>query len=86
MEMSPEEKQLLYQIKNDLGEIKRYLYNDELTGTPGTIQKVSDIDLRVKKLEETHKIEAAKKALLVFIGGLVVTVSQWLFKVFLNQS
>ncbi len=80
MDMNPEEKQLLYKIKDDLGEIKKYLYNDELTGTPGAIQKVSEIEERVKKLEETNKIEAAKKALLVFIGGLVVTISQWVFK------
>ena len=78
--MTPEEKKLLYEIKEDLARIRGYLFNDELTGTPGAIQDLVEIKQRVAKLEETNKIEAAKKALLVFIGGIVVTVSQWVFK------
>lgn len=80
LKMSPEEKDLLYQIHNDLKEIKRYMYNDELTGQVGAIQKIDQIENRVKKLEESNKIEAAKKALLLFIGGVIVTIGQWLLR------
>jgi len=82
--MSPEEKKLLYEIKDDLKKINAYLYNDELTGTPGAIQNLNDLNERVSKLEEMNKIEAAKKALLVFIGGVIVTASQWVFKLLTN--
>lgn len=82
--MSPEEKKLLYEIKDDLKKINAYLYNDELTGTPGAIQNLNSLNMRVTKLEETNKIEAAKKALLLFLGGIIVTISQYLFKIVTN--
>lgn len=80
--MSPKETSMLAKIQKDLSEIKTYLYNDEKTGTPGAIQKLTELEQRVQVLEETNKIEAAKKALLVFIGGIIMGLIQWAFKYF----
>jgi len=70
--MSPEEKKLIYEIRDDLKKINAYLHNDEITSTPSAIQNLNDLNQRVSKLEEMNKIEAAKKPFWCLLAVLLL--------------
>lgn len=66
--MSAEEKQILDEIRDRLGKIEHYLYNDTDTGKDGIVKSFERLHHRVLTLEEKEKIQKAKAG---FWGGMI---------------
>lgn len=82
MEVSREE---FDELKKDVSEILSYIRNDVNTGKKGMYTEVEDLKERVRDLEVLNKITSAKKAMLLFIGGVIASATTWIIKLVFNN-
>lgn len=77
--ISPEE---FKELSNKIDRVLTYLEDDPSTGRKGIYHRIEVLDKKVVDLETINKITAAQKAVYVFVGGLIFSVSLWLYNHF----